>query len=99
VKIGGYGTHTPGCHGLLFAQLEMNISVIAAANGVTKIGIFFPNEDSSKQLPEPAEVRSVFDTESLLSPEDTICVYIGVGEDHLALELCRPVSEFDERFL
>jgi hypothetical protein len=91
--------YAQGCVGLLFTQLEMNISVVAMAKEVIKIGVFFPDEDRSKNLPEPVEARSVFETDSLLSPEDTICVYIGLGEDHLALKLCRPVSEFDERFI
>jgi pimeloyl-ACP methyl ester carboxylesterase len=87
-----------GCEKLLFAQLEMNISVVAAANRVTKVGVVWPSSDR-EESPTQQEKQRTFDTKNLLAPTDTVCVYIGIEGNSLAYKLCRPDSEFDELFL
>lgn len=86
-----------GCFRRLFAQLEMNISVVAPAKTVTKVGVLWP--DVCEETTEFKEKLEPYEAEKLLSPNDTVCVYIGVEADAFALTICRPDSEFVEYFL
>lgn len=88
--------YAPGCHGLLFAQMEMNIGENAIAGHVTKIGVALPTAASDTGSLAP--MRS-YTTTGLLAPPDTICVYVTLGNASRPRKLCRPTSTRPTPFL
>ena len=92
--------YAPGCYGLLFAQLELNISVVASANSVTKVGVIWPNDKEKEQRDEAQTGgKQNYESNELLAEKDTVCIFLGVEHDAMKYKLCRPYNEFGELFL
>jgi hypothetical protein len=75
----------------------MNISVVAGARRITKIGVFWPETVDSKGATGTS--LNVYSTNGLLANTDEVCVFVGVEGDPLAIKACHSESDFDERFL
>ncbi len=92
--------YAPGCEGPLFAQVEINISVVASKNSITKIGVFRREEDGHKsKLGTDNIMLAGSDADELLAENDSICIYLGIENTPTLQKICRSEQEVGGRLL
>lgn len=94
--------YASGCIGLLYAQWEMNVSVVVLEEQVTSIRIEWPSKKDGKEekrvVNEANKTNSKPDVSGLVADIDYICVviYFGDGREN---KKCVKEEEIKERFL
>jgi hypothetical protein len=97
--------YAPGCGGLLYSQIEMDVSVEVLPKSLTRVVVGIPRELDKIDKP-PASVPHnplIFDksftVDGLIAPKDMVCVRVFLNGNKDESSLCNARTEMTQTFL